>query len=220
MGEWSAARPGRNLPPRKTRYPFYRRLGGPQGRSGRAENPVPTGIRSRTVQPLVSRYTDWATRPTHEDINVEQNNVESKSISLRVYSKIQAEKSFFVILLARSMYPSNCVIIQMRTWFPRLSVYKLDTSVSQYVQCNMAAGQRDNIKPVPPMRTFINQHTCFYYYCSSFCAQIVTSYNMSALQLLDVTSEVSTGTTIVFFHDISNTKSDVFIDYCLSILFN
>ena len=35
MGEWSAARPGRPLPPRKTWYPFYRRLGGPQGRSGR-----------------------------------------------------------------------------------------------------------------------------------------------------------------------------------------
>jgi len=51
-GDWSAARPGRTLPPGKTRYPFYRRLGGPQGRSGRAENLVPTGIRSRTVQPV------------------------------------------------------------------------------------------------------------------------------------------------------------------------
>ena len=33
-------------------------LGGPQGRSGLAENRVPTGIRSRTIQPVVSRYTD------------------------------------------------------------------------------------------------------------------------------------------------------------------
>ena len=57
-GEWSAARPGRTIPPGKTRYPFYRRLGGPQGRSERAENLVPTGIRYRTVQPVVSRYTD------------------------------------------------------------------------------------------------------------------------------------------------------------------
>ena len=57
-GEWSAARPGRTLPPEKTRYPFYKRLGGPQGRSERAENLVPTGIRFRTVQPVVSRYTD------------------------------------------------------------------------------------------------------------------------------------------------------------------
>jgi hypothetical protein len=29
--------------PHFTRYPIYRRLGGPQGRSGRAENLVPTG---------------------------------------------------------------------------------------------------------------------------------------------------------------------------------
>jgi len=36
-----------------------------QGRSGRAENLVSTEFRSRTVQPVVSRYTDWATRPTH-----------------------------------------------------------------------------------------------------------------------------------------------------------
>ena len=61
-GEWSAPRPGRTLPPGKTRYPLYRRLCGPQGRSGRAENLVPTAIRSRTVQPVVIRYTDWATR--------------------------------------------------------------------------------------------------------------------------------------------------------------
>ena len=46
------------LPPGKTRYPLYWRLGGPQGQSGRAENLVPTGIRSRIVQPVVSHYAD------------------------------------------------------------------------------------------------------------------------------------------------------------------
>ena len=51
------------LPPGKTRYQLYRRLGGPHGRSGRTENLVPTGIRPQTVQHVVSRYTDWATRP-------------------------------------------------------------------------------------------------------------------------------------------------------------
>jgi len=60
-GEWLAARLSRTVPPGKIRYPFYRRLGGPQGRSWRAENLVPTGIRSRIVQPVVCRYTDWAT---------------------------------------------------------------------------------------------------------------------------------------------------------------
>jgi len=43
-GEWSAARLGRTLPPGKTRYPLYKSLVGPQGRSGRAENLVPIGI--------------------------------------------------------------------------------------------------------------------------------------------------------------------------------
>jgi len=65
-GEWSAACPGSTLPPGKTRYPFYRRLGGSKGRSGRAEYLAPTRIRSRTVQPVVSRYINWATRPTTE----------------------------------------------------------------------------------------------------------------------------------------------------------
>ena len=64
-GEWSAARPGRTLPPGKSQYPLYRSLGGPQGRSGREENLFPTGIRSRTVQPVVIRYTDRATRPAY-----------------------------------------------------------------------------------------------------------------------------------------------------------
>ena len=43
-GEWSAERPGRTLPPGKTQYPFYRRLGGSQGRTGRAEILVPPGF--------------------------------------------------------------------------------------------------------------------------------------------------------------------------------
>ena len=77
-GEWSAARTGRTLPPGKTRYPFYMRLGGPQGRSGRAENLVRTGIRSRTVQPVVTRYTDWATG--HTLIYVKQSILKKDTI--------------------------------------------------------------------------------------------------------------------------------------------
>jgi hypothetical protein len=47
-GEWSASCPGRTLPPGKTRYTLYRRLGGPQGRSGRAENLASPGFDPRT----------------------------------------------------------------------------------------------------------------------------------------------------------------------------
>jgi hypothetical protein len=47
------------LPPGKTRYPSYRRLGGPQGRSGRVRKiSPPPGFDPRTVQPLVNRYTN------------------------------------------------------------------------------------------------------------------------------------------------------------------
>ena len=49
------------LPPGKTRYPLYRRLGGPQGRCGRVQKISPTlGFDLRTVQPVASRYTDCA----------------------------------------------------------------------------------------------------------------------------------------------------------------
>jgi len=46
-GEWWASRPCCSLPPGKRRYPMYRRLGGPQGRSGQVQKiSSPTGIRS------------------------------------------------------------------------------------------------------------------------------------------------------------------------------
>jgi hypothetical protein len=43
------------LPRGKTRYPLYRRLGGPQGRYGRVRKiSPPPGFDLRTVQPVVS----------------------------------------------------------------------------------------------------------------------------------------------------------------------
>ena len=46
--------------PGKTRYPLYRRLGGPQGWSGRGQKiSPPPGFDPRTVQLVASRYTDW-----------------------------------------------------------------------------------------------------------------------------------------------------------------
>jgi hypothetical protein len=49
------------LPLGKTRYPLYRRLGGPQGRSGWVQKiSPPLGFDLWTVQPVVSRYIDCA----------------------------------------------------------------------------------------------------------------------------------------------------------------
>ena len=49
--------PGRFTPRKETRYPLYRRLGEPQGRSWRVQkiSPLP-GFDPRTVQPVASMY--------------------------------------------------------------------------------------------------------------------------------------------------------------------
>jgi hypothetical protein len=71
--EWSAARLGRTLFPAKTRYPFYRRLVGPQGRSGRAENLVPTEFPSRTLQ-LVAQSLYRLSYPAHKHKDIKPQN--------------------------------------------------------------------------------------------------------------------------------------------------
>jgi hypothetical protein len=64
-GEEPASRPGRSLPPRKTRCPLYKRMGGPQSRSGQVRKiSSPPGFDPRTVQPVVSRYTGCAPWPS------------------------------------------------------------------------------------------------------------------------------------------------------------
>jgi hypothetical protein len=63
------------LPPGKTRYPLYRRLGGAQGRSGQGrKNSPPPELDPRTVQPLASRYTDCA-NPAHYKLKVEKKKI-------------------------------------------------------------------------------------------------------------------------------------------------
>jgi len=96
-GEESAARPGRTLRLGKTRYPLYRRLGGPQGRSGQAENLVPTGIRSQIVQPVASRHTDWATGSTQCHI----------STTYKLIPKAVKRNKMFVVSEFRLIYNLN-----------------------------------------------------------------------------------------------------------------
>jgi hypothetical protein len=82
-GEGSASCPSRSLPPGRTRYSLYRRLGGPRGRSGQVQKiSPPPGFDPRTVQPVASCFTDYATWPTVKIkknkpcvYSVEHNNV-------------------------------------------------------------------------------------------------------------------------------------------------
>ena len=49
------------LLPGKTQYPLYRSLSGPQGQSGWVQKiSTPPGFDPQTVQPIASRYTNWA----------------------------------------------------------------------------------------------------------------------------------------------------------------
>jgi hypothetical protein len=59
MGEGGQHHAPAALPPGKIRYPLYRRLGGPQSRSGQVRKiSSPLGFDARTVQHVTSRYTD------------------------------------------------------------------------------------------------------------------------------------------------------------------
>jgi hypothetical protein len=61
MGEGGQRSAPAALPPKKTRYPLYRRLGGPQSRFVQVWKISPlSGFDPRTVQPVTSRYTDGA----------------------------------------------------------------------------------------------------------------------------------------------------------------
>ena len=60
-GGWSTPCLGRFTPGNGSQYPFYRNLIGPQGRSGRVRTILPPPVFDpQTVQPVVSRHTDYA----------------------------------------------------------------------------------------------------------------------------------------------------------------
>jgi len=82
------------LPPGKTRHPLYRKLGGHQGRSGRVRKiSPPSGFDPWTVQPVASRYTDYAVPADHISLC---EYIESSSIigldTLLVFQDVEAPK--------------------------------------------------------------------------------------------------------------------------------
>ena len=73
-GEGSASRPGRSLPPGKTRYSLYRRLGGPQAGVDRCGKSRPTGIRSPD-RPVRSQSLYRLSYPAHTSMMYGQANI-------------------------------------------------------------------------------------------------------------------------------------------------
>ena len=78
------------LPPGKNRYPLYRRLGAPQGRSGRVQKiSPPPGFDPRTVQPVASRYTDCAIPAPPQYTKECKNNTVTTSLMLNNVNRWQ-----------------------------------------------------------------------------------------------------------------------------------
>ena len=81
------------LTPGKTKYPLYRRLGGPRGQSGRLRSILPTlAIDPRTFQPVASRYTDWTMASKHT------NTYSRKHTHTTHTNKTIREISFFALI--------------------------------------------------------------------------------------------------------------------------
>ena len=146
MGWGVSPTPWSPLPPGKTRYPLYRRLGGPQGRSGRAENLVTTGIRSRTVQFVVSRYTDWAARPTP----VIYISINLKCDSHSTTNKMQRFTVYFskTLYMFQTVFPSiirsSKLHIQRQVFVRPILHYWSDKYLTLYVQFWAPDGGRKN----------------------------------------------------------------------------
>ena len=74
--------------PGKTRYPLYRRLGGPQGRPGQVRKiSPPTGIRSPNRPSRRQSLYHYATWPTTKDAVQEQSMKSARSLVLVVKLK-------------------------------------------------------------------------------------------------------------------------------------
>jgi hypothetical protein len=83
------------LPPGKTRYPLYKRLGGLQGQSVQAQKFSPRpGFQPQTVRPVASRYTD--------------RTIPGQSQSLRCA---------MLCLLLGSIRPMSCALVWNRTLY-------------------------------------------------------------------------------------------------------
>jgi len=134
-GEWLAARHGRTLASGKTRYPFYRRLGRPQGRSGLAKYLVLTGLRSRSVQPIVSRYTDWATGPTeHKYVTIIYRKLQKYSPSVSgIFPAI------FISSFGQMVYLAHGFLFAHRFRLPEAlgHVSQTDTCNTLHFSCNL-----------------------------------------------------------------------------------
>jgi hypothetical protein len=165
-GEWSASRPNHTLPPGKTRYPLYRRLGGPQSRSGKVRKiSPPTGIRSpdrpARSQSLyrLSYLAHWLLKRFRTNMHGEEQNEHQSLVMDDLKEKVQ-----------------NALILQNRRFtishsMPRALIYILTMWRSSLMQvptcCNRDIFKNSlNIFLCPPGSDFLDMlHVSHVVFC-------------------------------------------------------
>jgi hypothetical protein len=106
-GGWLTPRPGRFSPGKETRYPLYRRLCGPQGRSGRVRKiSPPLEFDPRTVQPVASHCTVW-TIPARRNVQFHLLNC----VGLMCFLAILREHCNSAGWLRIRLYFSSCLCV-------------------------------------------------------------------------------------------------------------
>ena len=124
-GEGSELRPGRSLPPGKTRYPFYRRLGGPHDRFGQVRKiSPPPKFDPRTIQPVACRYTYYATRPTSFHVTAVFHYGRPSDAILKLLDSVHPVSKIILTLITLEILPhlQGCLLI----WkFPTKTFYAL-----------------------------------------------------------------------------------------------
>ena len=145
-GERSASSPGRSWPTGKDRYPLYRRLGEPQGRSGQVRKiSPPPGFDPLTVQPVASRYTDWATRPVQHIsytfiytklLNFISGN-KLNSIGSVVLTEVTIKKAFFQSSLAQQPKLRRDLLPPFSGYCPLLCCHNLNLASSNLVMTEL-----------------------------------------------------------------------------------
>ena len=123
---------------------MYRRLGGPQGRSGQVRKiSPPPEFDPRTVQPVGSRYTDCATRPPTRKFTPNNLVLSDKYIYkvYRVCSKCGKCSNVDIIF---AIY-SNCDLLCARdvTKSPQISQYAVNWTTPVGTHCTSCSNRNN-----------------------------------------------------------------------------
>ena len=127
-GEWSAARPGRTLPPGKTRYPLYRVWVGPRAgldgcrKSHPHRNSIPycparsqSLYRLRYLAPCIDWYSQKTCQWRHERLTLNSKCTNAKQIKTktkenRTHTLKEFNDNFFTCWIYVKCDPKYCTV--------------------------------------------------------------------------------------------------------------